>query len=67
MYIYVLYMVISWYNHDIQVIYIARDRGEAEVAGDDLDIMQVNQDTPNLYPMQIDFQLVDLIDNNCFH
>ena len=51
-------IVISRYEHDIQVI--AQDRGEAEVAGDDLDIMRVNRDTTNLYPMQVDFQLVDL-------
>ena len=55
-------IVISRYEHDIQVI--AQDRGEAEVAGDDLDIMRVNRDITNFYPMQIDFQLLDLIGNN---
>jgi hypothetical protein len=35
--------------------------------GDDLDIMRVNRDITNFYPMQIDFQLANLIDNNCFH
>ena len=60
---YVIYViVISWYKRDIQVI--AQDRGEAEVAGDDLDIMRVNRDITNFYPVQIDFQLVDLIGNN---
>ena len=43
---------------------IAQDRGKAKVTGDDLDIIQVNQDTTNFYPMQIDFQLVDLFGNN---
>ena len=60
MYVYVI--AISRYEHDIQVI--AQDRGEAEVTGDDLDIMRVNRDITNFYPMQIDFQLVDLIGNN---
>ena len=57
-----LYIVISRYEHDIQVI--AQDRGEAEVTGDDLDIMRVNRDITNFYPMQNDFQLVELIGNN---
>ena len=51
-YIYVIIIiVISRYEHDIQVI--AQDRGEAEVMGDDLDIMRVNRDITNFYPMQI--------------
>ena len=41
-----------------------QDRGEAEVAGDNLDIMQVNRDITNFYPMQIHFQVADLIGNN---
>ena len=53
------------HEHDIQLI--AHDRGKAEVVGDDLDIMRVNRDITNFYPMQIDFQLANLIDNNCFH
>ena len=57
-----LYIVISRYEHDIQVI--AQDQGEAEVTGDDLDIMRVNRDITNFYPMQNDFQLVELIGNN---
>ena len=32
---------------------------KTEVVGDDLDIMRVNQDITNFYPMQNDFQLVD--------
>ena len=52
-------IVISWYEHDIQVI--GRDQGKAEVVSDDLDIMRGNWDTTNFYPIQIDFQLVDLI------
>ena len=55
-------IVISQYEHDIQVI--AQDQGEAKVTGDDLDIMRVNCDITNSYPMQIAFQLVDLIGNN---
>ena len=31
---------------------------------DDLDIMRVNWDITNFYPMYIDFQLVDIIGNN---
>ena len=38
-------IIISRYEHDIQVI--AQDRGKAEVAGDDLDIMRVNRDITN--------------------
>ena len=55
-------IVISRYKHDIQVI--AKDQGKAKVMGNDLDIMRVNQDITNVYSMQIDFQLVDLIGNN---
>ena len=55
-------IVISWYEHDIQVI--AQDRGEAEVVGNDLDIVQVNRDITNFFLTQIDFQLLDLIGNN---
>ena len=58
----VIVTVISRYEHDIQVI--AQDRGKAEIVRDDLDIMRVNRDITNFYPMQIDFQLVDLIGNN---
>ena len=43
---------------------ISRLPPKSEVAGDDLDIMQVNRDITNFYPMQIDFKLVDLIDKN---
>ena len=32
-----------------------------KVAGNDLDIMRVNQDITNFYAMQIDFQLVEVI------
>ena len=62
-YIYIYVIVISRYEHNIQVI--AQVRGKAKVAGDDLDSMQVNQDITNFYPMQIGFQLIDLIGNNC--
>ena len=60
--IYNYVIVKSRYKHDIQVI--AQDLGEVEVAGDDLDIMRVNWDITNFYLMQIDFQSVDLINNN---
>ena len=43
---------------DIQLI---ADQGEAEVTGNDLDIMGVNQDITNFYPMQIDFQLIEIL------
>ena len=63
--IYVIYVIVkSRYEHDIQVI--VQDRGKADVACDDLDIMQVNWDITNFYPMQIDFQLVNLNGNNRF-
>ena len=32
---------------------IAQDRGEAEVVGDDQDIMRVNQDITNFYPIKL--------------
>ena len=56
------YYIVSQYKHDIEVI--AHDRVEVEVVGDYLDIMRVNRDITDFYPMQIDFQLVDLIGNN---
>ena len=46
-------IVISCYEHDIQVI--TQDRGEVEVAGDDLDIMRVIRDITNFYSMQMIF------------
>ena len=58
-YIYIIYIyiyIISRYEHDIKVI--------AQDQGNDLDIIRVNQDITNLYPMQIEFLLVDLIDSN---
>ena len=53
--IYRYVIVISRYEHDIQVI--AQDQGETEVVGDDLDIMRVNRDITNFYPMQIDINI----------
>ena len=47
-------IIISWYECDIQVI--AQDRGEANVAGDDLDIMRVSGDITNFYSMEIVYQ-----------
>ena len=53
-YIYIYVIVVSRYEHDIQVI-IAQDRGKAEIAGDDLDIMRMNGHITNFYPMEIDY------------
>ena len=43
-----------------------QDRGKAQIMGAMtwIDIMRENRDMTDLYPMQTDFQFVDLNDNN---